>query len=252
MKRLTLGVVLSLVAVGAASAFGATGDRLTVCASGCQYTTLAAAVAAASDGDRIALGEGNYPSLVTIDKDVTIVGAGADATVLSHQWPLFPMTATLVSVAPDTTVAIRDLTIDADLPFSIEPTVGIRNIGTLALKDVVVQNSSSYFEAGIVNGGTMSLKDSVVRSNASEVGGGIWNGGHMTIQDSTVTENIAFFTGGGILNSGTLVVKRSTISNNVGATNGAMNEGGGIVNEGQVSLLKVTFANNTPTDCAGC
>ncbi len=249
MKRLALGAaVLLVVGVVAASAFGAAGDQLTVCASGCQYTTIAAAVDAATDGDKIAIRAGRYAGDVTVDEDVTIVGAGAGVTVIDFPpSPIFPRIGFFI--APGSTVAIRGLTIDATA--SID-SGGISSWGTLALKRVVVENANSVFLAGILNNGTMSLKDSVVRNNVSEIYGGIGNNGQLTIQDSSVTSNQSYFDGGGIDNNGTLVVKHSTISDNDAGLGSGSWVGGGILNNGEISLLKVTFSNNTPSDCHGC
>ena len=43
-----------------------------VCASGCDYTTVGDAYAAASAGDTIYIGPGTYPTAITIDKDITL------------------------------------------------------------------------------------------------------------------------------------------------------------------------------------
>ena len=50
---------------------------ITVCASGCDYTTIQAAVDAAATGDTISVAAGTYTGNVTIGKAVTLEGAKA-------------------------------------------------------------------------------------------------------------------------------------------------------------------------------
>lgn len=49
----------------------------TVCASGCDATTIAAALVSASSGDTISVSDGSYAESVTIDKAITLRGAKA-------------------------------------------------------------------------------------------------------------------------------------------------------------------------------
>jgi len=75
----------SALAAAAAALLGAAGAAsaatLEVCESGCDFTTPAAAVAAAQAGDEINIHAGTYVGGVVIDTpSLTITGAGADAT----------------------------------------------------------------------------------------------------------------------------------------------------------------------------
>src|ERR1700745_798571 len=72
--------VAVLLLVGARQASAAT---LNVCQSGCPYTQLAPALAAAHSGDTITIGPGTYAGGVTIDVSVKLAGAGPGATVIS-------------------------------------------------------------------------------------------------------------------------------------------------------------------------
>ncbi|NJP99583.1 hypothetical protein [Streptomyces zingiberis] len=69
-----LALVVGAVLVPAPSANAAT---ITVCASGCDYTTISAAITAASAGDTITVGPGTYNEQITIDKSLTVRGAQA-------------------------------------------------------------------------------------------------------------------------------------------------------------------------------
>lgn len=76
------------IGLGAASASAAGGEVHTVCASGCDYTTIQAAVNAAASGDTVSVAAGTYSEKVTVNKGLTIEGVGsgedpASATILS-------------------------------------------------------------------------------------------------------------------------------------------------------------------------
>ena len=82
-------IITSSIAVGALALAGAlsiapaNAATLTVCASGCTHTTVASAVTAAAAGDTIDIKAGTYPAFgITVDKPLTIKGAGAGTTIL--------------------------------------------------------------------------------------------------------------------------------------------------------------------------
>ena len=77
MLALTL---TALLVVGAPAASAAT---LQVCPSGCAFTTIAGALAVAANGDAIEIAAGTYAGGFTIDKKVSLHGAGADQTTIS-------------------------------------------------------------------------------------------------------------------------------------------------------------------------
>src|SRR5438093_1423800 len=81
-KRALLAVLLVAAAlvVGASPATAAT---LRVCPSGCPFTTIGAALAAAANGDKIQLAAGTYGGGFTIDKSVTLLGVGSGKTTIS-------------------------------------------------------------------------------------------------------------------------------------------------------------------------
>lgn len=53
----------------------------TVCASGCRYTSIQAAIEAASPGATITIGPGSYDENLVVDKPLTLEGAGARTVV---------------------------------------------------------------------------------------------------------------------------------------------------------------------------
>ena len=70
-----------LVAACVAVAGPAWATPKTVCPKNCQFTSIQAAIAAASNGDTITIGAGKYIENVVVDKQVTLQGSG-DGTVI--------------------------------------------------------------------------------------------------------------------------------------------------------------------------
>jgi hypothetical protein len=101
---------------------------ITVCASGCDHTTLAAAIGAATSGDEIDLQANISEGLVTVNKSVTIDGNGFTLTSTSATWG--------IQLAADN-ITIQDLTVDGAGTLGIITDPGRSN---LALTNVTVQN----------------------------------------------------------------------------------------------------------------
>jgi hypothetical protein len=220
--RWRLGLlVFSVVALALGSAGGASAAKLTVCQSGCQYTTIAAALAAASNGDPIAVGPGTYDGGFTISVSVRLVGAGQNVTTISGG-------NSVVTIDSAATVAISRVTISGG---SADRGGGIDNQGILTLSKSTV--------SGNVTGSTFFAGE----------GGGIFNDlGRLTLVSSTVSGNTAS-TGGGIRNlGGTVVLIKSRISGNAGVPTSAGHEegsGGGIANGGTITLVNTAVLGNT-------
>jgi hypothetical protein len=193
---------------------------LTVCASGCNYTTIAAAIAAASPGDTISIQDAVHSEAnITVDRDLTIQGQGAANTAVDGGGG-----GTIFTIDSGITVAIQNIT--------------VRN------------GSSSADGGGIVNSGTLTISNSTLSGNfSSSNGGGLANfSGAVTISNSTVSNNTADAFGGGILNSsGTITISNSTL-----ASNFATSDGGGLaVISGTVAISSSTLSDNTASTFAG-
>src|SRR5690349_8002348 len=76
-------LVLAIVALALLRAGASQAVQLTVCPGGCHYTTIAAALAAAHDGDTIAVGPGTYAGEFTINRSIRLAGAGQAATTIA-------------------------------------------------------------------------------------------------------------------------------------------------------------------------
>jgi hypothetical protein len=183
--------------------------------SSCTLRQAVVTVNGGSGGDLIEVPAGHYTLTLgelQLEKDVTIVGAGAPTTAIDGN------ASSRIFGIPGTTVTV-------DL-------VG------LAIENgrVLGMGATQAHGGGIVNSGTLTLIDVLVRDN--EVGPA----------DNTGL----IPAGGGIFNSGTLSIVDSTVEGNEATTlphTGGIPQGGGIANEdGKVemtdSVLSKNIANN--------
>lgn len=167
----SLQVLVIVVAAGlwalALAGSAAAAATHTVCASGCDFTTIQAAIddAGTADGDTIAVGPGTYTENVNVTKELTITGAGAGLTVvepatyaptcaaggsgsLCAGGPL-PSVVFLVAAS---NVTISDLTVNGD-----NPALGGPN-GPYGARDGIQTNQL----AGVFNG--LTVQDTTVRN----------------------------------------------------------------------------------------
>ncbi len=143
--------VAVLLFVGARQASAAT---LNICQSGCPYTQLAPALAAAHSGDTITIGPGTYAGGVTIDVSVKLVGAGPGATVISGGGPV--LTIGVAGAASEPTVTINGITVTGGVAIgNLTPSSG--------------RGGGIYIPraAGPSTGATVTIRNSVVRGNST-------------------------------------------------------------------------------------
>ncbi len=156
------------------------------------HATLADAVAAASDGDVVQLGNGTFFDTIDLTgRDITLAGNGCDSTSLYGDG--------------DGTV----VTLDAG-----------------AVERISVGGGSAEFGGGMLIGGDVALTEVCLQSNfATEEGGGIAiTAGSTTLVDSWLVRNQASGDGGGIWVAPTaqLDVQRSAFVSNRGSRGGAL------------------------------
>ena len=223
-----VGSAAVVALVGAAQASAAV---LTVCASRCGYTTIAAALAApASAGGTILIGPGTYTG-VAISENVNLVGLG-DPTINDNYGY-----GTIITIGPGVVATISGVTIT-------QGGAGILNDGTLTLNNTTVTDNAGMVDGGgIDNRGTLTLNRSTISDNSAGQGasGGIDNhGGTVTLNLSTVIHNYCgLCNGGGIENTdGNVTLRASSVTdNNANGETGLENAyGGGIYNSGTLTL----------------
>ena len=243
---LLVGLVLSLsVATKVAAA-----TTWTVCASGCDYPSIKAAIAAPTtvDGDTLAIAAGTYTEPgITVTKSLTLQGEDRATTIV--QAAASPGTAPdrVFTIPNGVTVTLQALTIRyGHANFG----GGLRNEGTLALIDSTVHGNQATVDSGggLRNDGILTLTHSTVRGNtAAYAGGGLANWGTLTLTHSTVSGNGAS-AGGGLSNSyyGTLTLTHSTVSSNRAAAGAA-----GLYNAGTLTLTHSTVSGNVTSAAGG-
>jgi len=98
-------VLLAVLSFGAVLS----AKTLTVCPSGCSYTSVQAAIDAASPGDTIEVRAGTYQENITITKSLTLTGAGRDLTFIRGQEPGKPVVT--ITGDEEISVTVQGLTI---------------------------------------------------------------------------------------------------------------------------------------------
>jgi hypothetical protein len=234
--------IVAAVTVLAAPALQAA--TLTVCASGCDYSSIQGAVNAASSGDVLSLSPETFTEGdILIDKNLTLETSSGRATVDGDD------ESSVFEIEEDAVVRLEDLTVE-NATYAILINHGITTLSTVYVNGDGV-TTTTY--GGIVNysTGELLIKDSsVVQNNVSILGGGINNFGILEIENSTLIGNEGWY-GGGLNNSqGHVWVSASSISNNH-----AVGRGGGYANvHGSGGTVTVTstasYSGNTAdVDC---
>jgi hypothetical protein len=226
------------------------------------FGTLAAAVAAAHDGDTVTVRAGTVAGGVTIDKSITLVGAGMHASAIRGGGPV--LTIGTSSVTKNLTVSIRDLTVTGgytrtDRTGQCGPDVPVCGPGYQ--KATALGGGIEVLpRPGGLPGAKVAISNTAVTGNRAAptttvpsvlatcpdgpcpasfaAGGGIDNWGALTLTDSVVSDNqaagelTAQAEGGGIVdqaNAKLAIIGSSVTGNTVSAApNGRFADGGGI------------------------
>ena len=250
-------LVLLLLQAGPASA-----RTLTVCPSGCAYTQIAPALAAAHSGDTIAIGPGTYVGGFTIDISVKLVGAGAGASIIRGGGTVVTIGSFGATTEP--TVSIDEVTITGGVARSSpESTALAGQEGIFAL----VGGIEIPPKADLAKGARVTIRNSVITGNraapsradssgfAFAAGGGVDNWGTLTLTNTSVTNNrvggrlASNAVGGGIRNwqSGSLTLRHSIVNHNHAISSGpnaCAAGGGGIDSLGKLTIARSVVNNN--------
>jgi hypothetical protein len=276
-----LAVVAAAIGSGQASA-----ATQAVCPSGCTFTQIAPALAAAKNGDTISIGAGTYDGGLTIDKSVKLAGAGPGRTTISGGGPV--LTIGTFGASSEPTVTIDGVTITGGVsrssPMST-PFTG--HEGVFAAGGGVEIPPGADFAVGA----TVTMTNTVVTGNrvaptdtvgprpeqlpfwpicptgpcpfAGAFGGGVDNWGTLTLTNSTVSNNsvgtaaglsdvASDAEGAGIHSTiGALTINNSAISGNrasASAPNGRFADSGALfLDGGTLTMSNSSVTNNSAT-----
>jgi hypothetical protein len=183
--------------------------------------------------------------LPLITRPLTIVGAGADTTIIERAAtaPNFR----LFSVAQTGLLKLEGLTVRGGrLDSENSPGGGaLLNRGTAIISQSALTNNRG---GGILSSGRVVIAGSIISDNNAStfVSGGIsMFGGMLTVVDSTIRDNIGNLGGGLFIGQGTMaIIIGSTIANNLTGDG----NGGGVFSESTaVAIVNSTLAGNRTT-----
>lgn len=217
-----------------AAASATSGEIITVCTSGCQYTSIQEAVNASGRGDVIQLSAETYSEpmpITTGDRTITILGTtnklGAPTSVIDGTDTHAVLRCGAGSPA---SITLRNLVIQngdandsAGLGVTPETSVTIENCWFL-------DNSALNSAGGAIgNYGTIDINHCRFEGNRAENGGAIdhypLDEGTMTIRDSIFTANFALSGSGALSSKGPCTVEDCLFLGNIAQEGGAI--GGG-------------------------
>jgi hypothetical protein len=183
-----------------------------VCANGCEFASVQPAINAATAGDVIDICAGAFFGEITINKNLTLQGAGQGNNPANDTILLGDGAGSAVTVTAMTNAVLLGLRVSGGGGATDGGGIHIQNSGTLTLIDsTVAGNTPTGNGGGIYNEGFLNANGSTVSGNTATEGGGIYNAPASTINfnaASSVTDNEATAGpgfGGGILNVGTVV-----------------------------------------------
>jgi hypothetical protein len=219
LLRVLLALLLALAAVHLRPPPVAHAATITVCASGCDYTTIAAAIASANDSDTIDVQDATHTEAgITVNENVIIRGQGESSTTVQAHATEGSATDRVFTISSGNTVTIQDMTIrHGKITGNPAEGGGIKNDGTLTLQRVTVTANRAVgdsstdgryaYGGGIYNNGTLTVEDSTISNNTAQggnatgdygMGGAAYGGGianeldkTLTAIDSTISSNTA-------------------------------------------------------------
>ena len=202
----------------------------TVCANGCDFSCIQTAIDAASEDDTINLVAETFTETITIDKSISLIGEGAENTIIQAAGESGIATSRVITVTTGITTSIEGLTIRHGNAVGSAPRNeggGIYSLGFLTLREVEVSDNT----AGGHGGGVRTPNSTLV--------------GRLTINNSSITGNTTIQSSGGALrNLGVVSISNSTISgNHATGSGGAIHQWGDI--REMIRLYHVTFSDNS-------
>jgi hypothetical protein len=199
-----------------------------VCAEGCQFTSVQAAIDALPAGTTVRICAGTYGA-ITIGKDLTLIGAGDGSAPASNTILDAAQQGRVVDVNSGVTATVQGLRITGG---SANVCAGVRNRGSLTMTGCTVTGNAATMTNG--GGGGMCMEGSL-----------------LTMTDCTVSHNTAHnANGGGIAAFGALTMTNCTLSHN--SASGGFGGGLYLTNHATIQLFGCTIGpENTASNGGG-
>jgi parallel beta-helix repeat protein len=217
-----------------------TGRVLTVCARGCAYTSINAALGLAQAGDTIQVGPGSYLEHVMMRPGVTISGAGNSVSIITGGGDDTVVRAYGAGIGRD--AVLEGFTIKEGKSFT-GGGIDIRGGASPTIRNnLITENAAgsgeSYGGGMFISGGSPLISGNVFTKNSASWGGGaiaIWDGSTAVITGNYIEGNKSDQYGGGI----NVTRSSPSITSNTIVSNKAV-YGGGV----DMSDSSPEFANN--------
>lgn len=253
VRRLTLliGISIMILHLFPGSAVRAARPE-DVCPSGCAFSSIAAAIAAAAPNAAITIDPGTYHETnINISKNITLKGVGSTLVIVDAQ-----NNGQIFSIGAGLTVYMQGMTLkNANNSATDNDGGAIFNQGTLYLEDMkFLNNHTDDMGGAIFNQGNLTITSSTLSGNnvntarlTGASGGAIASAsiGNLSLTDVTFTNNTAKYGGAiatlayGHTAGKTFTLDRSTLSNNT-----ATQQGGAIFAEQINTTITDTVIND--------
>lgn len=184
-----------------------TGNDLNDCLSpSTPCRTVGEAISRAISGDTVQVASGLYAEALTLSKNLTLIGSGANPILEGSGADI------VVSVADSTTVSMRGFEIRNGAMG------GVENLGDISLVECWIHDNgdgTGFSFGGVTNLGTAWIEQTTVSTNHGDASGGVANSGQLDLLNSTVANNQATFAPGILNEAGaSLTVSYSTVAEN--------------------------------------
>jgi hypothetical protein len=219
-------------------------NQITVCASGCGYTTIQSAVNAAASGDTILINVNGAitESGISITKNLTIRGMGQNVTIVQGHAVRGSAIHRIFYINGSITVIIENLAIQHGKE-TADPTAWngsgcgmlIDGAATVTLNSVTVKNNDNIASGGAGAGISLGSTASINLNNCR-------------VEGNRATTNMQSSAGLYLSSSGSCTAKYTVFNDNIAdQSGGAVFLGGSII----ATFVNCTFSNNSSTSSAG-
>ena len=253
-KPISILVLTSLLLVLFSSLANAT--VRTVCASGCDYTTIQGGIDASSTGDIVMVREGTYNEVIDFKgKAIEVTGTACPEKTIIDGTGKSDSVVTFTTSEGSSSI-IKGFTIQNGLVTSGSGGGIVCSQTSPTIDDCIITSNAARYGAGIYSyGGSPTIKNTKITDNTTfspGYGGGIYLGysSSPTITDCEVTDNYGVTFGGGFYLT---MSADPDISDTIISGNDNYTGGGGIfsTNSSTATLTRCTIQSNSTQGLGG-